>query len=322
LTVNVPVVEPAETVTETGTTALELLELSLIEIPPVGAAPDNVTVPVEDVPPITEVGDTETPVNATELMPSVAVLLVVPWVAVIVAVVVVATAVVDTVKVIAVLPAATVTLDGTVALLLLEPRLITVPPDGATPLKVTVPVEGEPPGTDVGERLRPFSAGGVIVSTAVLETPPNAAVIVAEVEEETADVVIVNVPDIDPAATVTVAGKDALVVLDDRFTTAPPVGATALNVTVPVENDPPITDVGETVSPLTEMGGETVSVVVTVVVPDFASRVATVEVVTEEVVIANVADVAPWGTVTLAGILTIELLDDRLTTVPPLGAAS
>ena len=56
-----------------------------------------------------------------------------------------------TVKVIAVLPAGTVTLPGTVAaaVLLLE-RVTATPPPGATPVRVTVPVEEPPPSTLVG----------------------------------------------------------------------------------------------------------------------------------------------------------------------------
>src|SRR5467141_3954127 len=62
-----------------------------------------------------------------------------------------ATALVLTVNVALVTPAATVTLDGTLAavVLLLE-RVTTAPPDGAAPLSVTVPVEEFPPVTLVG----------------------------------------------------------------------------------------------------------------------------------------------------------------------------
>ncbi len=62
-----------------------------------------------------------------------------------------ATALVLTVNVVLVAPAATVTLDGTLAavVLLLE-SVTTAPPDGAAPLKVTVPVEEFPPVTLVG----------------------------------------------------------------------------------------------------------------------------------------------------------------------------
>lgn len=47
---------PAPTVTEVGTVADGLPLESFTTIPPVGAGPDSVTVPVEEEPPVTEVG--------------------------------------------------------------------------------------------------------------------------------------------------------------------------------------------------------------------------------------------------------------------------
>jgi hypothetical protein len=52
-----------------------------------------------------------------------------------------------------------------------------------------------------------------------------------------------------------------------------------------------------------------------------AVTVAVTWLVTEEVVAVKVVEVAPAGTVTLAGTCTAELLLDRLTAAPPLGAA-
>ena len=90
-----------------------------------------------------------------------------------------ATALVLTVKVALVAPAATVTLEGTLAavVLLLESATI-APPVGAGPLSVTVPVEDRiPPTTFVGfseseERVGAGGAAGVTVSEADLVTPP------------------------------------------------------------------------------------------------------------------------------------------------------
>ena len=56
-----------------------------------------------------------------------------------------------------------------------------------------------------------------------------------------------------PAATVTLAGTcAALVLLLDSITTAPPAGAAAANVTVPVDEVPPTTDVGLIVTVLSD----------------------------------------------------------------------
>ena len=86
----------------------------------------------------------------------------------------------------------------------------------------------------------------VTVSVAVLVVPPYTAERVAEVEAETVLVVMVNVALVAPAATVTLDGTVAAVELSDRFTTAPPLGAAALSVTVPVEDVPPVTVTGLT----------------------------------------------------------------------------
>jgi hypothetical protein len=51
-------------------------------------------------------------------------------------------------------------------------------------------------------------------------------------------VVAVKVADVASAATVTVEGTVTRVLLDKRLTTAPPVGAAELRVTVPVLEEP------------------------------------------------------------------------------------
>ncbi len=63
---------------------------------------------------------------------------------------------------------------------------------------------------------------------------------VTGVEAVTALVFTENVALVDPAATVTLDGTVAEVLLLERFTVAPPVGAAPLRVTVPVEGDPPV----------------------------------------------------------------------------------
>jgi hypothetical protein len=78
------------------------------------------------------------------------------------------TANVVTVKVALIDPTGTVTLEGTVArnALLLD-RLTAAPAAGAGPFRVTVPVEGVPPLTDVGLRIMADRLGVLTVKEAV-----------------------------------------------------------------------------------------------------------------------------------------------------------
>jgi hypothetical protein len=55
---------------------------------------------------------------------------------------------------------------------------------------------------------------------------------------------VVNVAVVAFAATVTLAGTCAAPLLLDNATVAPPVGAGVFSVTVPVEDEPPTTEVG------------------------------------------------------------------------------
>jgi hypothetical protein len=78
-------------------------------------------------------------------------------------------------------------------------------------------------------------------------------------------VVTVKVAVVPPATTVTLAGTwAAAVLLDVNATTAPPAGACPLKVTVPVEETPPNTDVGFTLTALSAATGVTVTVSVAV----------------------------------------------------------
>jgi hypothetical protein len=166
LTVNVAVVAPAETVTLAGTVAEPLSLERLTTAPPTAAGLLNVTVPVEDVPPMTLVGlsDTDNNVGAVIVRDAVCVPL---NPALIVAVALLFTAVVFTVNVADVPPAATVTLAGTVAEALSLAKVTDAPPVGATPFNVTVPVEEVPPVTVVGLNDTEDSDGALIVSEAV-----------------------------------------------------------------------------------------------------------------------------------------------------------
>ena len=100
----------------------------------------------------------------------------VPTVAEIAAVVFESTLIVLTVKVTEVLPAWTVTVAGTVASSDPDPRVTTIPPTGAVPVRETVPVELFPPTTEVGLRLRLATPGGVTVRLALALAPFKVAV--------------------------------------------------------------------------------------------------------------------------------------------------
>ena len=77
-----------------------------------------------------------------------------------------------TVKLAELVPAARVSLAGTIALvgLLLE-SVTAIPPNGAGPLRLTVPVEAEPPTIVEGFSVSDNSAGGFTASVAVLTVP-------------------------------------------------------------------------------------------------------------------------------------------------------
>jgi len=152
-------------------------------------------------------------------------------------------------------PAGMVTLGGTAATpgLLLE-RETRTPPLGAGPLSVTVPIEGVGPtkvlGLSVSEvRVGPDGGCGVTVREAVCVTPELAAEIVTVVELAVVMVDTWKTAPIDPAATVTLAGTVATeVLLLDKEKMVPPLGAGLLRVICPVEDFPPLTLVGFSVS--------------------------------------------------------------------------
>ena len=137
----------------------------------------------------------------------------------------------------------------------------------------------------------------------------------------------VNVVDVAPPAAFTLAGTGA----SDAFellsaTTAPPLGAAADRVTVPVTGLPP-TMLGLSNVNVASVGGGgggagfTVTVVVLVTPAYEADSVTEVVAVTDDVVMPKVAELPPCGTVTLAGTATALLALDSETFVPPAGAA-
>jgi hypothetical protein len=127
---------------------------------------------------------------------------------------------------------------------LLLVNVTTKPPDGAAPVRVTVPVEEVPPDTEAGLTLTELSVAAVTVRVAAC-VDPRVAEMDAEALDATGLAVTTNVAVVALALTLTVAGTWAApVLLLNRVTTAPPAGAAALRVTVPVDDPPPVTEAG------------------------------------------------------------------------------
>jgi len=163
---------PAGTVTLAGTVAeLELLE-SLMAIPPVGAGPVRITPPAEEPPPIRLVGLSVIEETTGGRSESVPVTELGPNFAATAACFVEETAVVFAVNVTLVAPARTVTEAGTVTLERLLESFTSVPPFGARPLSITVPVERAPPVTVPGSNVSIATPMGASVRFAVFVVPP------------------------------------------------------------------------------------------------------------------------------------------------------
>jgi hypothetical protein len=179
------------------------------------------------------------------------------YIAEMVTLVVVVTGVVFIAKVALLDPAATTTLAGivTAALFLFN---VTVVSAAATPVRVTVPVDGSPPTRLFGFSVSVLNAGGLTVRDAVLVTLRYVADTVPVVTAETGTVVITNVAVRAPAGTVTLTGTvAALFVVPSATVSAAAVAP--VRVTVPVDCAPPSKVLG-----LSEMelmvGGFTVNV--------------------------------------------------------------
>jgi hypothetical protein len=225
-------------VTYTFSVAVELeLEASTLSLPPEYSASWIETVSVVDEGAVTvSVAVRVTPPNEAEIVADVEE----------------ATDVVVTVNVSLVCPAGTVTLAGTVAAVALLESETTEPPSAAAPLRVTVPVEELPPATLVGLRLSDDNVGaapgGFTVRTA-WRWVKYQALIVTAVDAETDAVVTVKVALVWPPGTLTKEGTVATAVLLLFSSTArPPAGAAAVRVTFPVEEPPPVTLAGVSVS--------------------------------------------------------------------------
>jgi hypothetical protein len=318
--VTVTLLEPAGMVTAGSVTSVALVLLSVTTAPPVGAGPLSEIVREADVPPTTLVGLNVRLTSVAAVIVSVADLVTPLHVALIVGFDVVDTALVLMVNVAVFAPAATVTLLATAAGL---PALsVTVmPPTGAGPLMVTVPVDELPPSTLAGLNVRPVGLGASTVTVADTDLPFAVAVIVAGVFADTGTPVTVNDTAVAPADRVTVPGTVTGPLLL-RATVMPPAGADVLMVSLAVAVPPGVMLGGVVNANTVGMGPFTVSVPDAETLLAVAVMVAVVLVATPTVVALNVTDVLPAATVTLVGIETeAPLVLLRLTASPPLGAA-
>lgn len=160
-------------------------------------------------------------------------------------------------------PVATVTVLGTEAAVWLLDNEMFNPPEGAAEPIVTVPVAVLPPRRLMGDTDRPVNTGAFTVKLALRKLLPTVPLIFATVWLPTGRVETLNVATVEPPGTDTIVGTVTEDWLLASETDSPPTGATDEIVTVPVELEPPVTDVGLNVRPanvgaVIEIGAETV----------------------------------------------------------------
>src|SRR5215211_3347206 len=309
-------VAPAGTVTDAGTLATALELESDTASPPVGAAPESVTVPVELAPEVTvdglrvsavalgptvtgsrvSVADNVTPPPDTEIVTSVFVL----------------TGEVPMLNPPAAANWGTVTEFGMVTRSGREVESEKVTSASLGSAAVTRPNEPDEPEVGAG--------CGVSVVVACTLAPRQVAVIVTGVSAETWLVGTVNETDSTPAGTVTLAGGWAAALELERVTTAPPAGACPLSIMTAPSATPPFWRNGRP-SRLRSDDGLTVKLFAVDTEPIVAVIVTVVGVSTCPVTKRNVTKEKPAGTATEAGsgaACAFELA--RLIVAPPAGA--
>ena len=214
----------------------------------------------------------------------------------------------------------------------------TKPPEGAAAVSVTVPCAALPPATDAGATDTADSAAGagdedgVTIIGAERVTPPQVPEIVDEVDAVTEVVAMVKLALVDPAATVTLAGTEVAVELSESETSAPPLGAAALSVTVPFDELPPTTLLGLTdTDESAALGGGAEPAVIksSACLPGLPARSAKTFMLNCEltalVTMVKLALVAPAGIVMLDGIVATVAgagVESATTVLPLCGALS
>jgi len=235
---------------------------------------------------------------------------------------VVVTVAADTGKVAEVESTGTVTEAGTVNMPLLSDKETTAPPVGAALLRVTVQVAEALEVSEAGLQVRPEGTAFVTKPMEkVTEEPDRVAVMMAVLSAVMVEAVAEKVAEVAPAATVTEAGTVNMPLLSDKETTAPPVGAALLRVTVQVAEALEVSEAGLQVRPEGTAFVTKPMEKVTEEPDRVAVMMAVLSAVMVEAVAEKVAEVAPAATVTEAGTVSAALLSDRVTAAPPVGAA-
>ena len=166
---------------------------------------------------------------------------------------------------------------------------------------------------------RSISKSGFIVRTALTVTEPSVAPIVEVVEAVTMVAATEKVAEVPPAGMETLAGSDALALLEVSATTIPAAGAGLLMDTVPTEVDPPVMVLGANVMEVST-GAEIERVAAAVAPWKVPVIVAMVEVAMATVVTVKVAVFAPAAITTVVGTTALTLLEVSATDAPPVGA--
>jgi hypothetical protein len=215
-------------------------------------------------------------------------------------------------------PAATVTEPATVSSPLLLLRFTPKPPLGAALVKLTVQVACADGSTLPGQASEDNCAGAATVSEEVRETPLIEAVTTAVVSVVTEAVLAVNVAPADPAGTSTEAGTVRLALLLESPTLMA-VEAALLRFTVQETAAPEATLDGQ-VTEDNEAGAVTVRLNVREVPLIEAVRTAVVSVVTAAALAVKGALAAPPATTIEPGTVTLPLLLESVTLMPPTDA--